>query len=227
MPLRLGKWAQDLRSCSEQGTPRKKYIWRSKFPVKGCLLFPEQGHRNSQTTLNCPGCLYPDRDRLTEGCCLGLGLLCHSGEQIRVNPGALGGSRAPGPAPCRLGCGSAERALYPFQCAGPRRLTRRGAAEPSAPATSTGATRSAPSRRARSPASAPGSESLARAMSRRPDSTTTCQARGRCHPSPCLSGGCGGLCICSLAGGGPLAGSGTLGSSPCSASDLQCREIWG
>ena len=76
----------------------------------------------------------------------------------------------------------------PFQCADPRRLTRRGAAEPSAPGTSTSVTRSAPSRRALLPDSAPGSKSSARAMSRRRDSTTASQARGRFHPWPCLAG---------------------------------------
>ena len=77
----------------------------------------------------------------------------------------------------------------PFQYVDPRRLTRRGAAEPSAPGTSTSVTRSAPSRRAPLPDSAPGSESSARATSRRRDSTTTSQARGRFHPWPCLAGG--------------------------------------
>ena len=77
----------------------------------------------------------------------------------------------------------------PFQCVDPRRLTRRGAAEPSVPGTSTSVTRSAPSRRAPLLDSAPGSESSARATSRRRDSTATSRAGGRFHPWPCLAGG--------------------------------------
>lgn len=75
---------------------------------------------------------------------------------------------------------------------------KREAAEPNAPGMSISAIRSALSRRALSLASAPCSESLARAMSRRPDSTTTSRDQVRCHPSQCLSGGScegGGLCI--------------------------------
>lgn len=129
-----------------------------------------------------------------------------------MNHETLGESRVSGPSPGLLGVWPGlwvwvNTLSTPFQCAGPRLQTRRGAAELSAPGTSTGATPSAPSRRARSPASAPCSESLARATSRRPDSTTTSQAPGLRHPLPYLSGGSGGLCKCSVAGG----------SSPCSA----------
>lgn len=129
-----------------------------------------------------------------------------------MNCETLGESQGSGPNPGLLGIWPGlwvwvNTLSTPFQCAGPRPRMRRGAAELSVPGTSTDATPSAPSRRAPSPASAPCSESLARVMSRRPDSTTTSQAPGLHHPLPYLSGGSGGLSKCSLAGG----------SSPCSA----------
>lgn len=117
----------------------------------------------------------------------------------------------------------------PFQCVGPRPLTRREGAEPSAPGTSTGAFRSVPSRRAPSLASASCSKSLARAMSRRPGSTTTFRARGRCCPSRCLSGGSGGdggSARGVLAGTGPWMGAWGTGG-PGLVLPPTCCEIWG
>lgn len=123
-----------------------------------------------------------------------------------MNRGTLGDSQGSGPSPDLLSVQPGLRVWVnilstPLQCAGPRLLMKRGVAEPSAPGTSTGATHSVPSRRAPSLASAPCSESLARARSRRPDLTTTFPAQGHRHPLPYLSGGSGGLCKCSVAGG--------------------------
>ena len=200
------------------------------------MLILEQGHRNSWTTPNCHECLYPHRDRLTQGCWLWSGLPLPGAKPprsargcIRMNPGTPGESQGSWPCTGLLSAWPGLRVLVntlsiPFQCVGPRRLTRRGGAEPSAPGTSTGATPSAPSRRARSLASAPGSESSARATSRRRDSATTSWARGRLHPWPCLAGGsrtshptsASAVCL----GGGPRLGRRAPGIQSGSASDL-------
>lgn len=188
------------------------YIWRCKIPSNSFLLILEWGHRNNLMTPSCHECLYPHRDRLVQGCWLGLGLtyLATGGSKLSCSPcggipwilGPWERPQAPGPilvcSVYGLGLGFRKTCSLPSQCVGPRQLMRKEAAEPSGPEMSTGAFRSVPSRRALSLASASCSESLARAMNRRPDSTITSQAQVHHYPSQCLSGGSGGargLCM--------------------------------
>lgn len=183
---------QGSDSCSEQGTAGGDAYGDVNFhPEASCSFWNRAQEQPEASELSCHDCPYPQGQASS-------GLLVRAGGLPfpALAPGfhaAAWGIPWVLAAQCVAWAAALGQLLcLPFQCVGPRPLTRREGAEPSVPGMSTGGFRSVPSRRAPSLASASCSKSLARAMSRRPDSTTTFRAQSRCCPSRCLSGGSGG-----------------------------------